>query len=112
MTEPLFTVDADGPIERLFAVWQDVMDKPRAKLDSKRQQRLRWGLLNYTEKECEYAIRGCSTSSFHMGQNSRGKAFNDISLIFRDSDHVEDFMDEYKKGQTAAQALQDWLEDE
>ena len=34
--DPLFTADAGGPIERLFGVWQDVMERPRAKLDMNR----------------------------------------------------------------------------
>lgn len=110
--DSLFTVDAGGPIERLFAVWQDVMDKPRAKLDAKRQQRIRWALLNYSEDECEYAIRGCAMSDFHMGRNSRGKTYNDLTLIFRDAEHVEDFIDTYLKAATAKQELDEWLEDE
>lgn len=110
MTEPLFTYD-NGPVEQLFALWQDVMDKPRAKLDMKRQQRLRWALLNYAEEECEQAIRGCSMSDFHMGRNSRGKTYNDISLVFRDAEHVEDFIDNYLKAATAKQELDEWLED-
>ena len=110
--DSLFTVDAGGPMERLFALWQDVMDKPRAKFDMKRQQRLRWALLNYSEEECEYAIRGCAMSDFHMGRNSRGKKYADIEIIFRDSAHVEDFIDTYLKAETANQELAEWLEDE
>jgi hypothetical protein len=113
MNEPsLFVFDADGPGERLFALWQDVMDKPRAKLDAKRQQRIRWALLNYSEDECEQAIRGCSMSDFHMGRNSRGKMYNDLTLIFRDAEHVEDFIDTYLKAASAKQQMQDWLEEE
>ena len=110
--DSLFAVDAGGPIERLFALWVDVMDKPRAKLDTKRQQRIRWALLNYSEEECEQAIRGCSMSAFHMGRNSRGKTYNDLTLIFRDAEHVEDFIDTYLKAATAKQELDEWLEDE
>jgi hypothetical protein len=112
MMDPLFTADAGGPIERLFSVWQDVMERPRAKLDMNRQQRLRWALLNYTEQECEQAIRGCSMSDFHMGRNSRGKMYNDLTLIFRDAEHVEDFIDTYLKAATAKQELDEWLEEE
>ena len=101
--DPLFTADAGGPIERLFAVWQDVMERPRAKLDMNRQQRLRWALLNYTEEECEQAIRGCAASDWHMGRNSRGRKYDDIELIFRDSSHVEQFIDNHLKAETADQ---------
>ena len=111
MTEQLFVYD-NGPVEALFALWQEVMGKPRAKLDAKRQQRIRWALLNYSEEECEQAIRGCAMSDFHMGRNSRGKTYNDLELVFRDSAHVEDFIDTYLKAQTANQELADWLEDE
>lgn len=111
MNESLFTVDAGGPIERLFALWCDVMEHPRAKLDMKRQQRLRWALLNYTEEECAQAIRGCAASDWHMGRNSRGKKYNSIDLLFRDAAHVEEFIDIYLKSQTAEQELAEWLEE-
>lgn len=107
--DPLFTADAGGPIERLFGVWQDVMERPRAKLDMNRQQRLRWALLNYTEEECEQAIRGCAASDWHMGRNSRGRKYDDIELIFRDSSHVEQFIDNHLKAETADQELAEWL---
>ena len=51
-------------------------------------------------------------SDFHMGRNSRGKKYADIEIIFRDSAHVEDFIDTYLKAETANQELAEWLEDE
>jgi hypothetical protein len=106
--EALFDVD-NGPIERLFQTWQSAFGKPRARLDHKRQQRLRWALLNYTEEECEQAIIGCSHSPFHNGQNPRGKKYVDLELIFRDSSHVEDFIEIYHGNLEENKKLKAWL---
>ena len=37
------------------------------------------------------AIRGCSLSPWHMGQNPSGTLYNSIELILRDSPHIEKF---------------------
>lgn len=38
------------------------------------------------------AIDGCRADPFSMGENDRGKPFNDIALICRDAEHVERFL--------------------
>jgi hypothetical protein len=47
-----------------------------------------------------------------MGRNSRGRKYDDIELIFRDSSHVEQFIDNHQKAETANQELAEWLEDQ
>lgn len=37
------------------------------------------------------AIRGCSLSAWHMGQNPTGTLYTSIELILRDSQHIEKF---------------------
>ena len=37
------------------------------------------------------AIDGCSKSSYHMGQNDKGTKYNNLSLICRDGDKLEQF---------------------
>ena len=39
------------------------------------------------------AIKGCSLSPFHMGDNPTGVRYNDLALIFRDQRHVRQFVD-------------------
>lgn len=81
--------------ERVFDHWRKVMRKPKAKLDKKREKlicaRLAEG--RSVEELCR-AIDGYSRDPFSMGQNDRHKPFNDISLICRDAEHVEQFMTE------------------
>lgn len=37
------------------------------------------------------ALRGCSLSPWHMGQNPSGTLYNSIELILRDAEHIERF---------------------
>lgn len=86
---------ADEPpsaVQELFAYWQGRMVKPKAKLtaDRKRviQARIREG---YTVEVLKAAIDGCAASPFHAGENERGTAYNDLTLIFRNGSKVEHF---------------------
>jgi hypothetical protein len=77
--------------ERVFAEWCRVMDSPRSKIDKKRAARIDWALATYGLEVCTQAIAGCRADPFSMGQNDRGRKFNDATLIFRDAEHVEKF---------------------
>ena len=68
----------------LFAEWQKIMGKPRAALDR------------------VMAIEGCARSEWHMGKNDRGQRYDDLTLIFRDAEKVERFL-EYRNQQPQAQ---------
>lgn len=83
---------SSADVQTVFEYWQTVMEKPRAKLDSKRAKRIQWALKTYSMDACRTAIDGCRRSVWHMGQNDRMTVFNDITLIFRDADHVERFL--------------------
>lgn len=88
-------------VEYVFNYWQQAMNKPRAKLNAKRkkaiQDRIKEG---YEWDDFKAAIDGCKNSSFHMGQNGRNKAYNDIELICRDGVKLESFA-EYVSDQDA-----------
>jgi hypothetical protein len=77
--------------DRVFAEWCRVMDSPRSKMDRKRAARIDWALATYGLEVCTQAIAGCRADPFSMGQNDRGRKFNDPTLIFRDAEHVEKF---------------------
>lgn len=81
-----------NPIDQVFNYWQQVMNKPRARMNAKRkkviQDRIKEG---YEWEDFKAAIDGCKNSSFHMGQNGRNKAYNDIELICRDGVKLEQF---------------------
>lgn len=79
-------------VRRVFVHWQKTMNCPKAKLDDKRKTRIEWGLKTYDLDSCIAAIDGCAQSKWHMGQNDRGLKYNDITLIFRDSEKFERFL--------------------
>lgn len=80
--------------QQIFDHWVEVMGKGgTTRLDDKRRKALSWALANYTPEECFAAIDGCHASDFHMGRDPKtgGKRFNELTLIFRDAAHVEEF---------------------
>lgn len=77
----------------VFDHWRTVMNSPHTNLSPDRKEviidRLREG---WTVGELKYAIDGCASSNFHMGQNDRQAVYNQITIIFRDTEHVERFI--------------------
>jgi hypothetical protein len=61
---------------------------------------VKWALKNYGLERCIAAIDGYATSDFHMGRDpkSGGKKWDDLTLIFRDAEHAEKFMDAPRTG--------------
>lgn len=94
----------------VFEYWKDTMGKKRAALDLKRERDIRWAIAVYNVQGCKDAIDGCKTSDFHMGKNARKTEYNDISLIFRDSEHVEKFQDMLDKKNSSAKSK--WADDD
>lgn len=78
---------------QLFEYWQCAMNHPRAKLDKKRKRTLEQALkLGYSVSELQKAIDGCKNTPFHMGKNDNNQVYDDISLIFRDAEHIDRFI--------------------
>lgn len=77
----------------IFSCWQETMNHPHAKLDSKREKRIKDALqMGYSVDQLKRAILGCSYSRWHMGENDRKKRFDSIDLIFRDADKIDGFI--------------------
>ncbi len=77
----------------VFAHWQHVMNHPHAKLDTKRRKKIEQALnLGYTTDDLQLAIDGCSKTPFNIGLNDRGQRYDSIDLIFRDADHIDQFI--------------------
>lgn len=76
----------------IFRHWQTVMGHPDAKLTPKRrakiQGRLREG---YTPEQIKLAIDGCKVSDFHQGANDSGRIYDDLELIARSGEKIEQF---------------------
>lgn len=78
---------------KLFEYWQRTLNHPRAKLDRKRKRAIEQAIkLGYTIPELQKAIDGCKNTPHNMGKNDSGQVYDDISLIFRDSEHIERFI--------------------
>lgn len=78
---------------QLFEYWQRVMNHPRAKLDKKRKRAIEQALkLGYSVPELQKAIDGCKNTPFYMGKNDNNQVYDDISLIFRDAEHIDRFI--------------------
>jgi len=90
--------DSDAPstsasTQELFKYWQETMNHPKAKLDKKRKGVIQKALkLGFSIDELKQAISGCLRTPYNMGQNDSGQVYDDISLILRDAEHIERFM--------------------
>lgn len=79
--------------KELFIYWTQKMNHPRAKLDKKRESVIQKALeLGYSVVDLKQAIDGCAQTPFNMGKNDRQQIYDDISLIFRDAEHIERFI--------------------
>ncbi len=79
-------------IQRLFTYWNEMMKQRRTRFDKKDALAIRAALaLGYNESELQEAIIGCKKTPFNMGLNTDGKLFNDLSNIFKDEIHIEQF---------------------
>ena len=79
-------------VQMVFSHWQQVMNKPKAKLDDVRRRKIKAALKSFSVADCKRAIDGCTQSAFHMGKNDTGKRYDGISLIFRNPEKIEQFM--------------------
>ena len=85
--------DGSGDVRTVFEFWKQAMGHPRAKLDSKRQTKIKARLKDgYTVEDLCKAVDGCRRSPHHMGENDQGAVYDDIELICRDATKVDRFM--------------------
>ena len=85
--------DKSDCVNEIFGYWVSVMNKNSlTKLTPKRktcvQARLKEG---YTVEQIKHAIDGCAKSPHHMGQNDAGTIYDDLTLICRSGDRLEQF---------------------
>jgi len=82
-------------INEVFVLWRDTFysaGKGHVKLTTKRHARIAAAIGAYGLDTCLMAIKGCSLSDWHMGNNPQGLRYTDITLIFRSHEHVERFV--------------------
>lgn len=81
-------------ISEIFAYWASVMNKPKVVLDEKRRNLIRNRLREgWTPEQLHIAIAGNAGDEWSQGANDRGKPFNELSLILRDAEHIERFIE-------------------
>jgi len=82
-------------IEAVFDFWASTFRAatkgPKPVLSDKRRSKISRALNDYGLQTCLDAITGCAMSDWHMGDNPRGKRYDDLELILRDSAHIERF---------------------
>ena len=95
--EPYHPATEEDAICAIFAYWVRVMKKPKAKLDERRRNLIRSRLRDgWTPEDLHYAIAGNAADDWSQGDNDRNKPFNELSLILRDAERIERFIDLHK----------------
>lgn len=81
-------------VQRVFECWRDLYS-PRARLDAKREKRIRGHLTRggFTADELIAAIRNAKNDPFLMGQNDTGRQYLGIETLLRDAAQVERLRD-------------------
>lgn len=82
-----------SPAQEVFDYWRTTLNHPKAKFDKKRARLIKARLdEGYPVHHLKAAVDGCKASPFHQGDNDRFRKYDAISLIFRDAEHVEQFI--------------------
>ena len=97
-------------IEEVFSYWKETMGKKRAVLDIARTRDIGWAIAVWGIDGARDAIDGCKASAWHMGKNASKTVYNDVTLIFRDAEHVERFQEILDKSTGRSGAKKDWID--
>jgi hypothetical protein len=102
--------ETDDQSQELFDYWKETFNKRSTTVfDEARRKKVDVALRNYSMEICKKAIKGCSLSAWHSGQNPNNKKYNDLSLIFRNADKVEYFVDICDQEAKGEQEMEEWL---
>lgn len=84
---------ASADVLSVFEHWRKTLNHPDAKLDGKRVKVIEGALaIGYSVAQLKQAIDGNASSTFHQGQNDRGKVYDSLGLILRDAEHIDRFI--------------------
>lgn len=93
---------ARDEVSAVFALWCEVTKRrSTTKLDSKRRKAIERALKDYPLDDVLDAIRGLGASDWHM---SRGGSATQLTLVLRDSDHIEGFRDRWLEASSGGAA--------
>ena len=99
----------NGDTKLIFEYWQEKMGKQGFRLTPKRREKIKTRLKTFSLNQLQLAIDGCRRSDYHQGLNDRQTEYNDLELIFRTDDKVEQFMAMAQKGQKQSQEIENWI---
>lgn len=110
--EEMFNGVPMDELTSMFDFWKETFSKRSTTvLDDARRKKLAAAIKAYGNDTCRKAILGCSMSPWHTGQNPGNKQYTDITLIFRNADKVEMFVEIYEKESKAKNEMEAWLND-
>lgn len=89
--EPPKTID---PVVTVYEHWKAAMNlNGHTKLTEGRRRAIRARLNEgYAVEQLLQAVAGCAASEWHQGQNDRKRPYNDLTLICRNGEKVEQFI--------------------
>lgn len=97
-------------IDTLFNFWKETFNKRSTTvLDDARAKKLSVAIKAYGMDTCKKAIVGCSLSEWHNGRNPGNKKYHDLTLIFRNADKVEMFVNIYEDETAGKDEMEQWL---
>ena len=84
-------------VTRIFEHWKTTMGHEKAKLDDDRKKNIIKALNNgFSEADICMAITGCSKTPHNMGDNDRGQRYNGLSVILKNADQTQRFINNYE----------------
>lgn len=94
LVEPTLDVRDLDPVGRVFAAWIEAAGRTgQTVLSPKRRRLIRQALADYPLDDVLDAVRGWKFSEFHCGANHGHKVYDEIELLLRDPEHIEQFRD-------------------
>lgn len=86
------TVVTSQEVDVIFDYWKKLMGSPKSKLDANRKGLIVKALKLYSPADVCKAIRGCSKSPHHMGDNKSKTPYNGLNLILRNAEYIDKFI--------------------
>ena len=86
--------DDSSQVREVFDHWVSKLgkDPQRTKLTADRRRKVQARLRDgYGVERLKRAVDGLASSSFHLGENDQGRRYDDISLVCRNGEKVEQF---------------------
>jgi hypothetical protein len=93
-------VPPTGDAATIFTHWQQTMNHTGAEFSPNRKAAIERALKSLPVEKCLLAIDGCALTDWNMGRDpkSNGRRYNDLTLILRNAEHWEAFIETAQAG--------------